>query len=112
VILSNHVPELPALVRDLGLAGLVDDVIGSAETGFEKPNPRMYAKGLARAGHPRTAWMVGDNPVADVEGARAAGLPAILVRQKPGSVVKGVDLASAVRKIISGWAGARVGSDP
>jgi putative hydrolase of the HAD superfamily len=97
VILSNHVPELPALVRDLGLAGLVDDVIGSAQTGFEKPHPRMYATGLARAGRPATAWMVGDNPVADVAGARAAGLSAILVRHEPGA-----DLTGAVRKIISG----------
>jgi putative hydrolase of the HAD superfamily len=95
VILSNHVPELPGLVTALGMADLVDDVITSAGTGYEKPHPQMYAAALAAAGHPDQAWMVGDNPVADVAGAVAAGLPAILVRA-------GTDLHSAAATILAG----------
>ncbi|MEW5866793.1 MAG: HAD hydrolase-like protein [Bacillota bacterium] len=36
--------------------------------------------GHAAAGDPADVWMVGDNLVADVAGAEALGLPAILVR--------------------------------
>jgi putative hydrolase of the HAD superfamily len=78
VVLSNHVPELPALVAALGLP--VDAVVTSAAVGWEKPHPAMFAAGLAAAGSPDEVWMVGDNAVADVGGATAAGIPAILVR--------------------------------
>lgn len=39
VIVSNQVPELPALVSQLGLANHVDAVLTSAEHGYEKPHP-------------------------------------------------------------------------
>jgi putative hydrolase of the HAD superfamily len=80
VILSNHVPELSALVTGLGLAPVVDHVFCSAVTGFEKPHPEAFALALAACGKPAACWMVGDNPVADVAGAEAAGIQAILVR--------------------------------
>lgn len=52
----------------------------SARTGYEKPNPKMFAAALALAGTPERVWMVGDNPTADIAGAQAAGIPSILVR--------------------------------
>ena len=79
-ILSNHVPELPALAAGLGVANLMDTIHTSASTGFEKPHPRAFELGLEAAGQPDTVWMVGDNPVADVQGAQGLGIPAILVR--------------------------------
>lgn len=79
IVLSNHVPELPRLVDSLGLDGLVDDVITSACVGYEKPHPEIFAYARRRAGS-GPLWMVGDNPVADVQGATAAGIAAILVR--------------------------------
>ena len=80
VILSNHVPELPCLVDSLGLTSLVHATVSSAVTGYEKPHVEAYRAALAAAGNPDRVWMVGDNPVADVAGARAAGIPGILVR--------------------------------
>jgi putative hydrolase of the HAD superfamily len=84
VILSNHVPELDGIVEALGLAGLIDAVVNSARTGYEKPHPEAYAAGRAAAGDPDELWMVGDNPTADVAGAQAAGIRAILVRTGDG----------------------------
>lgn len=84
VILSNHVPELPSLVAALGLAPHFSAVVTSAAVGWEKPHPAMFAAGLAAAGSPDEAWMVGDNAVADVAGAEAAGLRAVLVRSGVG----------------------------
>lgn len=83
VLLSNHVPELGEILASLGLGGRFEAVLNSAVTGFEKPHPRAFALALASAGQPRVAWMIGDNPVADVGGAVTAGLRAILVRTRP-----------------------------
>jgi putative hydrolase of the HAD superfamily len=80
VILSNHVPELEGIVEALGLSNVIDAVVNSARTGYEKPHPEAYAAGRAAAGDPDELWMVGDNHVADVAGAEAAGIRAILVR--------------------------------
>ncbi len=79
-IVSNHVPELADLVSGLGLAAHVDRVFTSALVGWEKPNARFFEHVLASYGELEETWMVGDNPVADVAGAEAVGLPAILVR--------------------------------
>jgi putative hydrolase of the HAD superfamily len=81
VLLSNHVPELPSLVRALGLDDWFDAVLTSAATGYEKPHPEMYALALRAAGAPDRAWMIGDNYDADVAGAEAVGIPAVLVRR-------------------------------
>lgn len=79
-ILSNHVPELPELVQGLGLADLVDLVMTSAVTGYEKPHATAFRLVLEEFRHPEQVWMVGDNPIADVAGAEALGIPAIQVR--------------------------------
>ena len=79
-IVSNHVPELADLVTGLGLAPHVDRVFTSALVGWEKPNARFFEHVLTSYGELEQAWMVGDNPVADVAGAEAVGLQAILVR--------------------------------
>ena len=80
IILSNHVPELQTLVEGLALSALVDEVLSSAVTGYEKPNPKAFELGREAAGNPEQLWMVGDNPEADVRGAESVGIPAILVR--------------------------------
>lgn len=80
VILSNHVPELRDLIAGLGLDGLIHCVINSAETGFEKPHPGAFEAARAALEDAGEVWMIGDNINADVLGAEAAGLRAILVR--------------------------------
>jgi putative hydrolase of the HAD superfamily len=79
-ILSNHVPELGAIVAALGLDRHVVALSCSADTGYEKPHPLAYASVLDQL-EPAEAWMIGDNVVADVLGAEAIGLPAVLVRR-------------------------------
>ena len=88
MILSNHVPELPSIVRHLGLDSLVTECISSANEGYEKPNPAMFSLALDRVGRPETVWMVGDSVVADYKGARDVGIAAVHVRKGP---VEGVE---------------------
>jgi putative hydrolase of the HAD superfamily len=91
LILSNHVPELPQIAGALGLDEYVEGVFSSALTGFEKPNPLAFLTVL-RTLHPdEPVVMIGDNPVADAEGAMALGIPAVLVRKQgePGMLWSG-----------------------
>jgi putative hydrolase of the HAD superfamily len=90
VVLSNHVPELPLLISGLGLEGRFRAVITSALIGYEKPHPEAFRLALEAAGHPEQVWMVGDNPVADVQGAEAVGIPALRVRTGGYANLEGV----------------------
>jgi len=80
-------------------------VLSSATIGYEKPHPEAFRLALEAVGHPRQVWMIGDNPVADVGGAEAAGLRAILVRREDGEAqLRAADLTEAVT-IVLGEAG-------
>lgn len=81
-ILSNNFPELWKLVETLGLAPYFSGHIVSALEGYEKPRKELFEIALERAGNPDTAVMIGDNPVADIQGAKEAGLSAILVHSE------------------------------
>jgi putative hydrolase of the HAD superfamily len=82
VILSNHVPELPALLEALGLAPYIGQVFKSAQTGVEKPHPQAFRNVLTALGRATQIWMVGDSVQADIAGAHAVGLRAVLVRSR------------------------------
>jgi putative hydrolase of the HAD superfamily len=79
-ILSNHVPELGAIVAGLGLDRHIATLSCSADSGYEKPHPSAYASVLEEL-VPDEAWMIGDNILADVLGAEELGIPSILVRR-------------------------------
>jgi len=81
VIFSNHVPELETIVDFLGLKPRIARIFNSAHIHYEKPNPRAFAHVVEAIGPCEKVWMIGDNVKADVAGARAAGIPAILVRK-------------------------------
>ena len=80
LLLSNHVPELPQLVKELGLDEHFDAVYTSATLGFEKPHPLAFAAVNSALPANGRAVMVGDSFVADYQGALAAGFDAMLVR--------------------------------
>lgn len=81
VILSNHAPELPELVVALGLSPLVERTLTSAGLGLEKPDPKIFETAHRITGAAPDSWMIGDNPTTDVEGARRAGMRAVLVHR-------------------------------
>jgi putative hydrolase of the HAD superfamily len=81
VLLSNHVPELPRILHHLGLLPQIASVLNSADTGYEKPHPQAFRLALEAMGSVTAVWMIGDSYSADVAGAEAAGVPAILVRR-------------------------------
>lgn len=54
VVLSNDVPELGAIMTHLGLDGLIEATVNSAQTGYEKPHPEAFALARRAAGDPAT----------------------------------------------------------
>ncbi|GAA3665742.1 HAD family hydrolase [Microbacterium marinilacus] len=78
VVLGNHPPELGGLVTALGLAPLIELVVTSADAGADKPNRLIFEHALRVADAGDDVWMIGDNPIADVAGAEAAGIRALL----------------------------------
>ncbi|MDR2932628.1 MAG: HAD family hydrolase [Oscillospiraceae bacterium] len=78
-IVSNNYPELPRVITEIGLSGYISACIVSGAIGYEKPRPEIFQFALKRAGDPDSAYMIGDNPEADIKGGRAAGLKTILV---------------------------------
>jgi putative hydrolase of the HAD superfamily len=98
-ILSNHVPELRQIVAGLGLDEVVAYVSCSAETGYEKPHAQAYAS-VVDALRPTEVWMVGDNVVADVLGAEAVGIPAVLVRRTDPRAARYADSLAGVERFL------------
>lgn len=79
-IVSNWDSRLPALLSRLGLAPRFDAVIVSRIVGVEKPSPRIFEIALREMGAPADSTLhVGDVPELDADGARAAGIDALLV---------------------------------
>lgn len=100
VVVSNWDVSLHDALRDTGLAPLVDGAVSSAEVGAAKPDGRIFAAALRLAGAaPHEALHVGDSVRADVQGARAAGLRALLVVRDgalpPGAIADLRPLSSA-----------------
>lgn len=78
-ILSNGNPEIIATVRARRpLAPYFDAVVVSCEVGVAKPDARIYALCLERLGVPGPRALFVDDRTANVEGARRAGLRALL----------------------------------
>lgn len=77
-IVSNYDSRLRRVVGELGVARFFSALVISAEVGWAKPSPRIFAAALERTGvRPMEALMVGDRRVEDYEGAGAAGLQAL-----------------------------------
>jgi putative hydrolase of the HAD superfamily len=80
-VVSNFDSRLDGLLRGLGLAELFELVLVSSRVGAAKPAPLPFERALAGLGlAPSQVWHVGDSPE-DGAGARAAGLPCLLLRR-------------------------------
>ena len=103
VVVSNWDVSLHDVLEETGLAALVDGVVTSAELGCAKPQPAIFARGLALAGAAAgEAVHVGDSVEHDVVGAQAAGIaPLLVVRDGTApSVPAGVRVIPTLRPLL------------
>ena len=78
-MLSNNFPELGDIADALGLGRYFCGYVVSANIGYEKPRIELFKHALALAGPAQEYYMIGDNPIADIQGGKAAGMKTILV---------------------------------
>jgi putative hydrolase of the HAD superfamily len=92
-VVSNWDCSLAGLLGGLGLGGLLDGVVTSAEAGVRKPDPRIFEVALASVqSPPERAIFVGDSIDIDVEGGRAAGIRSVwLDRSASAAEPEGVE---------------------
>ena len=71
-----------AKLRALDLAALVDVILVSEEEGVSKPAAEIFHRAASRLGvRPDECVFIGDNPMADVDGSRRAGMMDVWVRR-------------------------------
>jgi FMN phosphatase YigB (HAD superfamily) len=81
--------EIPDYLEAENLTGYFKTVILSSKIGIRKPNPEIYWEAARRIGvEPAHCVYVGDNPVRDVEGTRAAGYGMFILFFEPATQAK------------------------
>jgi putative hydrolase of the HAD superfamily len=99
-VVSNWDSSLPGLLEALGLTPFFDGLLVSALFGASKPAPAIFEEAVRRAGVPAGEVLhVGDSMHDDYDGARAAGLAALLVDRRRRAPA-GVDAVASLEEIL------------
>jgi putative hydrolase of the HAD superfamily len=74
-VISNFDLRLYEILKYVGVLDLFEQIIVSSQVGADKPSPRIYEEALRRFGvEPAELLHVGDDEIADGEGARSLGV--------------------------------------
>jgi putative hydrolase of the HAD superfamily len=74
IVTNGGVPAQSAKIENSGLYRLIDGHVISAAVGAKKPAPEIYRHAIERLRiDPRQSWFVGDDPRADIWGAKQSG---------------------------------------
>jgi putative hydrolase of the HAD superfamily len=100
IVVSNWDCSLGAVMQRVGLEPWLDGVVTSAEVGAEKPSPVIFERALALAGcAAEQALHVGDSLAEDVQGARAAGVAALLLARDGRPAPAGVTAIASLDEL-------------
>ena len=79
-VVANWDVSLTDVLARLGLADPFEAIVTAAAVGAAKPDPRPFHRALEHLGTDAARCLhVGDDPVTDIAGARAAGMAAVLL---------------------------------
>jgi len=111
-VVSNWDERLPRVLAAHGLTPRFRTIVYSQAVGVEKPHRAIFEAAVAALGvAPAEVVHVGDSPREDVEGARAAGLGALLLaRDGGGDLASLAELPAAIHSA-RGLAGAARATD-
>ncbi len=90
-IIANTITEteIPDWMEADGVTNYFKAVVLSSKVALRKPDPEIYWEAARRAGvEPVRCAYVGDNPVRDVEGTRAAGFGLMILFLEPATLAK------------------------
>lgn len=80
-LITNNYPEIIDNLQKLNIAQYFTDFIVSSHIGYEKPRKEFFEYARKVAGNPASAYVIGDNPVADIQGGLEAGFVTIAVHE-------------------------------
>jgi len=81
-VLSNFAYMLPLVLAEVGLRKVLDPIVVSASTGYEKPDPRIFAAAAAAVDADTCdCVLIGDDLTNDVKGAQASGMPVVWLQR-------------------------------
>jgi len=79
-IISNFDLRLNEILRHVGVSNLFEQIIVSSQVGADKPSPRIFEEALRRFQvEPAALLHVGDDNVADGDGAQAVGMQTFIL---------------------------------
>ena len=90
-IIANTITEteIPDWMEEEGITSYFKTVVLSSKVRLRKPNPEIYWEAARRIGvEPERCAYVGDNPVRDVEGCKAAGFGMMILLWEPATTAK------------------------
>ncbi len=90
-IIANTITEteIPDWMVEDGVAGCFKVVILSSKVRIRKPDPAIYTLAARAIGaKPESCAYIGDNPIRDVEGTRAAGFGMMIRIDEPDTIAK------------------------
>lgn len=90
-IIANTITEteIPDWMESDGVTDYFKSVVLSSKVGYRKPMPEIYWEAARRIGvPPEHCAYVGDNPIRDVEGTRAAGFGMMILFSEPATLKK------------------------
>ena len=90
-IIANTITEteIPDWMEADGVTQYFKTVILSSKVGIRKPDPEIYWMAARQIGvEPAKCAYLGDNPVRDVEGTRAAGFGIMILFDEPATLAK------------------------
>jgi len=90
-IIANTITEteIPDWMESDGVTQYFKAVILSSKVGIRKPNPEIYWMAAREIGvEPAKCAYLGDNPVRDVVGTRAAGFGMMILFEEPATLAK------------------------
>ena len=97
----DHGPTARRILLNGGVEEHFQHVVISAEHGWRKPHPRIFADALAALGaESRDALFVGDSPVDDIIGAKRAGMDMAWVNAAQADLPSGIPAPDYVVRAI------------
>jgi HAD superfamily hydrolase (TIGR01549 family) len=88
VIVTNTVQKSIDAVKKMEIAGLVNEIVSSADTGFLKPDPRIIQAALSKvSSRPSESVVVGDKLRTDILGGLIVGTKSVLLDPRVPNVI-------------------------
>ncbi len=86
IIASNHVPELPELVEQLGIGQYFEKIYSSANMQYDKPNIHFFREILGDLEKDSDIIMIGDDYNSDIRGGKHSGINKAILVHNPNQM--------------------------